>query len=280
MRACKRLLAGLVLLLSAAGLLLGLAGGVGVYRPLGAGLSGVYQWLIGLWVTGAVVAYAVIWRTPAVVTVTALASVALGICAGLSSLWICYDLRNVVAVVRPIEHMSVFASANPALSQEPQILSAALLATLATGVGRALAVHSFVFDPTGRPTLLLEWFAIAGTVVIWRSGERRAAMQIGLLILAAWGLDAMFSVRNLQLAYAVYTDPLLIIAAAMVLVRFPELQKVPRVQNAALGLMTIYLVWGHLEPVRQAITRGHPEESCQWFPVMLKQAGPFSICRP
>jgi hypothetical protein len=259
---------------------LGIAGGIGVYRPLGAGLAGVYQLLIGLWVTGAVVAYAVVWRTPAAATVTALASVALGVCAGLSSLWIYYDVRNVVAVANPIEHMAVFASANPALSQETQILSATLFTTLAMGVGRSLAVHSFVFSPSGRPTLLLEWFAIAGTAVMWRSGERRAAMQVGLLIVAAWGIDAMFSVRNLQLAYAVYTDPLLIDAAAMVLARFPELQKSPRVQNAALGLVMIYVVWGHLEPVRQAITRGYPEETCLWLPFMLKQAGPFSICRP
>jgi hypothetical protein len=262
----------------ATGLLrLGIAGGVAAYRPLGAGLSGVYQWLIGLWVAGAVVAYAIVWRTPAAATITALASVTVGVCAGLSSLWIYYDVRNVVAVANPIEHMSAFASANPALSQEPQILSAALLATVATGVGRALAVHSFVFSPSGRPTLLLEWFAIAGAAVLWR-GERRAAMQIGLLILAAWGLDAIFSVRNLQLAYAVYTDPLLILAAAMVLARFPQLQSKPGVQNAALGLMTIYLVWGHLEPVRQAVIRGDPEHTCEWL-ILLKQVGPFSICR-
>lgn len=258
---------------------LGIAGGIGTYPPLWAGLSGVYQWLIGLWVTGAVVAYAIVWRTPAAVTVAVLASVLLGACGGLFSLCIYYDVRNVAAVVNPVEHMHmvVFGSANPAPAQETQILSA-MFTTMATGLGRALAMHSFVLSPSGRPTLLLEWFAIAGTAVMWRSGARRAAMQVGLLVLAAWGIDAMFSVRNLQLAYAVYTDPLLIIAAAMVVARFPGLQKAPRIQNAALGLMTIYLVWGHLEPVRQAITRGYPEEACLWLPA-LKQVGPFSICR-
>jgi hypothetical protein len=208
-----------------------------------------------------------------------LASVSLGVCGGLFSLWIYYDVRNVVAVVNPIEHMHavVFGWANPALAPETLILSA-MFKTLVMSLGRALATHSFVFNPSGRPTLLLEWCAIAGTAVMWRSGERRAAMQVGLLILAAWGIDAMFSLRNLQLAYTVYTDPLLIIAAAMVVARFPGLQKAPRVQNAALGLMTIYLVWGHLEPVRQAITRGDPEGTCLWLP-SLRQVGPFSICR-
>ncbi len=257
---------------------LGIAGGMAAYRPLGAGLSGVYQWLIGLWVTGAVVAYAFVRRTPAAVTVTVLACVALGVGVGLSSLLIYYDIRNVMAVANPIEHMFVFASADTAMSQQTQVLSTTLFATLAAGVGRVLAVHSFVFNPSGRPTLLLEWFAIGGLVVMWRNGERRAVLQPGLLILAALGIDTLFSVRNLQLVYTVYTDPLLILAAALVLAQFPQLQKTPRAQNAALGLMMIYLVWGQLEPVRQAITRGHPEDTCVWLPV-LTQVGPFSICR-
>jgi hypothetical protein len=258
---------------------LGIARGIGAYRPLEAGLSGVYQWLIGLWVTGAVVAYAIVWRIPPAITVAVLAGVSLGVCGGLFSMWIYYDVANVVAVVNPIEHMRVivFGPASPVLAQATEILSA-MFRTVAMGLGAALARHSFVFSPSGRPTLMLEWLAIAGTAVMWRRGERRAAMQVGLLILAAWAIDAMFSVRNLQLAYTIYTDPLLIIAAAMTVARFPELQKAQRVQNAALGLMMIYLVWGHLQPVRQAMTRGHPEETCQLLP-SLNEVGPFSICR-
>ena len=130
---------------------LGIAGGMAVYRPLGLGLSGVYQWLIGLWVTGAVVAYAFVRRTPAAVTVTVLACVALGVGVGLSSLLIYYDIRNVMAVANPIEHMFVFASADTVMSQQTQVLSTTLFATLAAGVGRVLAVHGFVFSPSGRP---------------------------------------------------------------------------------------------------------------------------------
>src|SRR5262249_27559109 len=36
--------------------------GAGIYRPLGAGLSGVYQWIIVLWVAGAMAVYAWMWR--------------------------------------------------------------------------------------------------------------------------------------------------------------------------------------------------------------------------
>ena len=93
---------------------------------------------------------------------------------------------------------------------------------------------------------------------MWRNGERRAALQPRPADPASrrWAWATLFSVRNLQLVYTVYTDPLLILAAALVLAQFPQLQKAPRAQNAALGLMMIYLVWGQLEPVRRAITRG------------------------
>jgi hypothetical protein len=259
---------------------LGVAALAGAYRPLGGGLSGIYQWLIGLWVTGGIVAYAVVWRTPAADTFAVMASVALGVGAGLLSLLIHYDARNVVAVVNPIEHMFAFASASSELSQQTQVLSAAFFTTLGAGVGRTLAAHGFVLGPSGRPTLLLEWFAMAGSVVLWRSGERAAVVRIALLILAALGIDTIFSLRKLQLVYTVYTDPLLIVAAALVLARFPQLQKLPRAQNAAFGLGMLYLVWGHVEPVRQAITQGHPEDACLWFPAALRQVGPFSICRP
>jgi hypothetical protein len=114
---------------------------------------------------------------------------------------------------------------------------------------------------------------------LWRIGERATVMRAGVLILAAWGIDTIFSLRNLQLVYTVYTDPLLILAAALVLARLPRLQTAPRAQNAALGLLALYLVWGHLEPVRQAITHGDPHDACEWLP-NLWQVGPFSICRP
>jgi len=112
-------------------------------------------------------------RTPAAATVTALASVALGVGVGLLSLLIYYNVRNVAAVANPLEHMLLFAAESSALLQQTQALSTALLATLATGVGRALAVHTFVFSPSGRPTLLLRHRARRSSAA---SGGRRSSL--------------------------------------------------------------------------------------------------------
>jgi hypothetical protein len=253
---------------------------ISIYRPLGGGLSGVYQFLFALWIVGAILAYARVWRVGVADTLAAVGAVGLGIGLGLMSLYLRYDVRNVVADVHPIEHMFVFgASFNSALVSEQQVLSGALLVTLAKGLGQALAMHSFVLSSSARPTLLLEWLAIAGAIVLWRRGEREIPLQVALLLLVVWGLDAVFTVHGLQLSYFAYTDPLLILAAALVLARFPELQTQRRAQNIALGLLVVYVVWAHVEPVKAAfLLRAQPQEKCLELLNISRVEFPF--CRP
>jgi hypothetical protein len=250
------------------------------YRLLGGGLSGLYQWGIALFVPGAMLIYAALWRVRAVDALAAIACVTLGLGVGLLLLYLRYDLHNVVALANPVEHMFVFASAGAsAFANEPQLVSGALFSILAKGFARALAMHSFVLSTSARPTLLLEWFAIGGAIVLWRRGERKLPLQVGLLILVAWGLDGLFTLRGLQLAYFVYTDPLLIMAAVLVLARLPDLQNRRWAQNLALGVLVVYVVWAHVEPVKHAITRGDPEESCNWFPRLIAHVERFPFCK-
>jgi hypothetical protein len=256
----------------------GIAAGVTVYRPLGGALSGIYQGLAALWVAGAMLAYARAWRVGAAETVAAMGAVALGVGLGVLSLYLRYHPLNMIAFANPIEHMFAFAAGgNPALANEPQVLSGALLAMLAKGFGQALAMHSFVLSTSARPTLLLEWFAIGGAIVLWRRGERKLPLQVALLVLTVWGLDAAFTVRGLQLAYFVYTDPLLILAAALVLACFPELQTQRRAQNVAFGLLVVYVVWAHVEPVKAVLHRNAPQEACAWIPGHISRVK-FAFC--
>jgi len=257
----------------------GIAAGVTAYRPLGGGLSGVYQGLVALWVAGAMLAYARAWRVGAADTLAAMAAVALGVGLGLLSLYLRHDVHNVTADANPIEHMFAYAaSGSSPLVSEPQVLSGALLVTLAQGFGRALAMHTFVLSTSARPTLLLEWFAIAGAIVLWRRGERKLPLQVGLLIVTVWGLDTAFTLRGLQLAYFAYTDPLLILAAALVLARFPELQTQRWAQNVAVGLLVVYVVWAHMEPVKAVFRNNTQQEACAWLPGHISRVE-FPFCR-
>ena len=213
----------------------GFAGGAS-YGPIGGGLSGVYQWLIALWVAGAMIAYAIAYRVSVSGMVAAIAALVVGIELGLLSLDIRYHVRNVIAVANPVEHVFESATfATPTLTNEPQMLTGAFALVLAKGIVQSLALHSFIFSTSARPTLLLEWFAFVGAIVLWRRGQRRLPIQVALLIVTAWGLDAVFSLRSLQTPYFAYTDPLLILAAALVLAHSPDLQARRWAQHAAIA---------------------------------------------
>src|ERR1700719_1354960 len=171
------------------------------------------------------------------------------------------------------------ASGASAFAHEPQLVSGALFSILASGFAKALAMHSFVLGTSARPTVLLEWFAIAGAIVLWRRGERRLPLQVGLLILTVWGLDGLFALRGLQLAYFVYTDPMLILAAVLVLAHLPDLRSRPWAQNLGLGVLLVSIIWAHLEPIKHAITRGEPQEICKWAPILIERVERFPFCK-
>jgi hypothetical protein len=248
------------------------------YHGIGVGFTGFYQAGFALWVAGAMVAYAIVWHESAAGTILALACVTLGFAIGLTSLYIRYDLQNVIVVANPVEQMFAWASASaPELNSEPQILSHQLLVRLAHGVLKSFAVHSFIFSTSPRPTLLLEWFAIAGAVVAWRRGDRRLPLLVGTLVAIVWAEDTFFTLRRLKLEYFNFTDPLLIIAAALVLRRFPELMIRRRAQAATIAWLVVSLVWANLEPVKHTLSRRQPQEDCYFYPYYLSRVE-FPYC--
>jgi len=250
------------------------------YHPLGGGLSGIYQLAIGLWVIGLTIGFCRLWRISIPDAVAAMGVVAIGVALGLLSLHIRYHPQNLIAVANPVEHMFAFAAASAEeLKSEPQVLTATLAATLAKGIGTSLANHSFVFRPSHRPTLLLEWLTLAGMFVAWRRGDRLPVLQAGVLILVAWGLDAVFALRGLKQSYFAYSDPLLIIAAAVTLVRFPEAQGSLRAQKIMIGLFFFYILWAHAEPLKAAMSHKDLQDDCYWFPHYLPRIGTFPFCR-
>jgi hypothetical protein len=134
----------------AAGLLVqGIAAG-SRYRPIGGGLSGIYQYVIALWIIGAMVAYAVAYRVSLPDTIAAIAALIVGLGLGLLSLDIRYQPENLVAVANPVEHMFAFAASGAStLVNEQQMLTGTFVLALAKGLAQSLAMHSFVFSTCG-----------------------------------------------------------------------------------------------------------------------------------
>jgi len=220
-----------------------------------------------------------VWRRRAADTVAAMAAIAVGVAFGLLSLRIRFDEQNLIAVANPVEHMFALASwGTPDLAQAKQLLDGGLLRRLGEGLMTALAAHSFVLHPSDRPTLILEWLAIAGAVWAWRQGDRKLPFQVAVLLLAAWVLDAVFTLRQLKHEYFAYTDPLLIIAALLTAVRFIGVLDLRRVRLIAPYVVALYVIAAHQSPVKILIGREGPETSCGWHQAYLKRVERFPFC--
>jgi hypothetical protein len=227
-------------------------------------------------------AYAVMWRVPPAATAAAVASVVTGVSLGLLSLEIRFQEQNLLAATHPIEHMFVFASwASPGLADEPQILNPTLFGLLVRGTISSMVEHASFLHPSHRPTLLLEWLAIVGSVVLWRRGDRAAPVQVGMLLMLAWGLDALSTLRGHSPdMYFIYSDPLLIIAAALVAARFPQMHKSLPAQILAVCLFSASIVWAHTQPGTRFSVRAPPVEPCSWLTSYLKGLDGLPFCRP
>ena len=218
------------------------------YPVLGGHLSGVYQWLIGLWIAGAMIAYGWLWRVRPAHTAAGLAAVAFGIAVGLCVLFLRHQPEVLVAVANPLEHLQAHAGAPDAGLAAGSLLG--VIGKALGSIGTALAIHTFVFYPSHRPTLIVEWLAIAAAVVLWQRGDRQRCLQIAVLLATAFALDGLFTLRQYKVFYLPFTDPLIVIAGAIAAVPFLGLLLEARVQRITMVVLALYIAWGNAQPVR------------------------------
>jgi hypothetical protein len=285
-------LLGLVLLVPAVELLeLGIAsmpgshlypvvpgGSPAFYNPLSANLSGVYQWILLSYVVLSMVLYAVIWRMRQADAVSAIVAVLIGLALGFLALYARYNLHAVIAVSNPIEQLHAVSGTQGHHAQMTSVLD--LGARFAGGLGKALAIHTFFLSPSNRPTLLIEWLSIFAAVILWRRGQRQAAMQIAVLVLAAIAIDATFTLRagmgsGVKIYYAPYPDPFLVLAGAVALSEFHSELLSRRAQTALIALMIVYVVWGHFEAARAAYGPHDKAKVCKLAAPFTKISVPF-----
>ena len=95
---------------------------------------------------------------------------------------------------------------------------------LLDGIGSVLARYTFVLHPSPRPTTFLPWLIVPCIVYAWSRGERLAAIQALMLLLAAIGIDTLTVRRGLKTEYFIFTDPLIILACAVLLDSLSDLR--------------------------------------------------------
>jgi hypothetical protein len=236
------------------------------FAPLVAGRFGIYQIALLLLIGGCMVAYAVIWRVSAAEALASMSAVAAGASIALLVLNVDYNASNVIAVFNPLEKMITFADTTTTNAANGSNLSAIPLLLL-DGLGSVLARYTFVLHSSPRPTVFLTWLIIPGIIYAWRRGERQAALQALLLMLAAIGIDALGVRRGLKSEYFIFTDPLIILAGAILLDCLrDELRFTKWTYSVAMILFGLHLTVGQAEPVKYTFKRTGPESICEWNP--------------
>ena len=238
------------------------------FAPLVAGRFGIYQTALLLLIGGCMVAYAAIWRVSAAEAVASMSAVAAGASIALLVLNVDYNASNVIAVFNPLEKMITFADTTTTNAANGSNLSAILLLLL-DGVGSVLARYTFVLHSSPRPTVFLTWLIIPGIIYARRRGERQAALQALLLMLAAIGIDMLGVRRGLKSEYFIFTDPLIILAGAILLDAQRDLHFTKWTYPAAMILFGLHLAVGQAEPVKYAFKRTGPESICEWNPYYM-----------
>ncbi len=231
-------------------------------RPALFGAPGTYQGALLLWIVAGMIAYAMVWRISPAESLAAISAALGGAAVALLALKLSYNINNVVAVFNPLEKALTFVDPATASQADGGLGSAILL--LLDGVRLVLARWTFVLHTSARPTVFLTWLIIPGIVYAWRRGERQTAIQAAILLLAALGIDAIGVRRELKTEYFIFTDPLIILAGAVLLDRMPDLGLRRWAYSIGLSLSILHIVLGHAEPVHYITKRSGPEQNCIW----------------
>jgi hypothetical protein len=233
------------------------------FHPLLFGRFGTYQVALLLLIGACMLAYAAIWRVSAAETLASMATIAAGASVALLALDLDYNSSNVIAVFHPLEKMLKFVDAGTAAAANQSSLTD-IFRLLLDGFASVAARYSFVLHPSPRPTVFLTWLTVPGIVYAWVRGERQAAIQAFLLLMAAVSIDAFGIRRGLKSEYFIFTDPLIILSSAFLLDRMPDLRLRKWAYPVALILFTLQIAISQAEPIKYALMRRGPELVCEW----------------
>src|SRR5665213_20575 len=233
------------------------------FHPLLLGRFGVYQTVLAILIGVCMIFYARIWRVSAAETLASMFAVIAGAMVALLALDLQYNASNVIAVFNPLEKMLSFADATTADAANGANL-AGILWLLFDGLTSVFARYSFFLHSSPRPTVFLTWLIIPGLVYAWRSGEKLAAIQALVLLLAAIGIDTLGVRRGLKSEYFIFTDPLIVLSGAILLDTFSDLRFHRWTYPVAMVLFGLHIVVGQAEPVKYAFMRRGPESICEW----------------
>jgi hypothetical protein len=233
------------------------------FHPLLLGRFGLYQAALIVLIGGCMIGYAAIWRISAGETLTSMFAMAAAALLALLALRLAYNASNVIAVFNPLEKMLTFADANTLDAANGSNLAGILLLLL-DGLASVFARYTFVLHSSPRPTVFLTWLIVPGIIYAWRRGDRLLAIQALVLLLAAVGIDTLGVRRGLKSEYFIFTDPLIVLAGAVLLDGLNELRFHRWTYPVAMVLFGLHIAVGQAQPIKYAFMRRGPQPICEW----------------
>lgn len=233
------------------------------FHPLLFGRYGIYQTALAALIGICMIVYAALWRISAAETLVSICAVVAGAALTMLLLDLNYNANNVIAVANPVEKMLTFADTKTANAATGSSLAPVVL-LLFEGVGSVLARYTFVLHSSPRPTVFLTWLIVPGIACAFRRGERRAALQSLALMLAAISIDTLGVRRGLKSEYFIFTDPLIILAGAVLLERLRDLRFHKWAYGIGIALLGLHIAVGQSEPLKYALKQSGPQSICEW----------------
>lgn len=221
----------------------------------------IYWTLIAAWLALGFIAYGLLWKVPAMEALTAALAAVAGCTIALLALYARYNPNDVVVVFHPLEQMFKWASGS-----EPGLARQGLgydIKFLLESIGHVVLRRTFFLESSPRPEMFLEWFIIAATVIAIRRRDWPLVAQVAVLMLTDWGVDTLGMSRGLKQEYFLLTDPLAIIAAALLIAKLSDLQRHRWAYPIGMVLIGAHLIISQAEPIKHAFLKSDgPEVLC------------------
>jgi hypothetical protein len=250
---------------------------------LSVGVSAATYWsLLAAWLVLGMAAYCLIWRVAALEALTAALAALAGCMIGLLALYARFHPDNVLVVFHPLETMLSWASASdPRLTAGHSLFDPARIQFLLQAVAGVIARRTFVLHTSPRPTIFLEWFVIAAAIIAVRRRQWHLVAGVAALMLTDWGIDLLDMGRRLQQGYFLFTDPLAIIAAALLIAGLKDLQQHRWTYPIGIALVVVHVVVSQAEPIKHALRSDSPQVLCDpGYMFHYQRLAPLPFCPP
>jgi hypothetical protein len=223
--------------------------------------TGVFQAMLLVWIASGMLAFGLLWRVPLAEGLTAAFSVIAGISLGLLPLYFFRATSSIAKVISPLDALYYFVA--PADSQCGSGGCEFPFAMFFDSIKGLFIHHTFFLKTSPRPEIFLEWVVIAGIVIALRRREYKVAMQASFLICAVFAVDTFQAARALKQDYFNYTDPLIIIAGALLLAKLTDLQNHRWAYPIGAALIALHVAFSQAEPIKHAFfLRSGPDSKC------------------